>query len=124
MLNPNEVYQRNQVTTARPEELTLMLYNGGIKFLYQAKAAIGKNDFSKANTLIIRTQDILSELMVTMNMDYEISNSLLTLYDYMKRRLIEANITKDPEILTEIEGMLKEIRTAWSEAMKAAKTQS
>jgi flagellar secretion chaperone FliS len=118
MINPNEIYQRNQVLTARTEELTLLLYNGGVKFLNQAKLAIENKDPAKAHTFIMRTQDIITELMVTLNMDIEISQSLYSLYDYMKQRLIEANITKDSEILKEIEGMFQELKTSWQQAMK------
>jgi flagellar secretion chaperone FliS len=119
MINPNEIYQRNQVLTARSEELTLLLFNGGVKFLNQAKLAIEKKDPAKAHTSIMKAQDILSELMVTLNMDVELSNSLYSLYDYMKQRLIEANITKDIEILKEIEGMFQELKTTWVQAMKS-----
>lgn len=122
MLNPNEIYQRNQVTTARPEELTLMLYNGGIKFLQQARIAIDKKDIAKAHSHITRVQDIVTELMVTLNMDYEISKTLLPLYEYMKRRLVEANMGKDQEIISEVEGMFQELRTAWAQAVKQAKS--
>ncbi|MFF2448100.1 flagellar export chaperone FliS [Neobacillus sp. NPDC058068] len=122
MLNPQEVYQRNQVTTARPEELTLMLYNGAIKFLHQAKLAIEKKDIPKANSSLVKTQDILTELMTTLNMDYEISNSLLSLYEYMKSKLITANINKDIAMIVEIENMLIELKNTWSQAMKQGKS--
>jgi flagellar secretion chaperone FliS len=118
MVNPYEVYQKNQVSTAKPEELTLMLYNGGIKFLQQSKMAIESKDLEKANSLIMKTQDIITELMVTLNMDYEISTSLLSLYEYMKERLIEANMKKDIELLDEVIEMLQELRTTWQQAMK------
>jgi flagellar secretion chaperone FliS len=118
MVNPYEVYQKNQVSTAKPEELTLMLYNGGIKFLQQAKMAIEKNDIAKANSLILKTQEIITELMITLNMDYEVSTSLYNLYEYMKQRLIEANMKKDLNILEEVVGMLQELRTTWQQAMK------
>jgi flagellar secretion chaperone FliS len=122
MINPNEVYLRNQVTTAKPEELTLMLYNGGIKFLHQAKLAIEKKELPKAHAAIMKTQDIISELMSTLDMEYEISNSLLSLYDYMMRRLIEANLSKDISIIDEIENMLIELKNTWAQVMKVGKT--
>jgi flagellar secretion chaperone FliS len=122
MVNPNEVYQRNQVSTAKPEDLTLMLYNGGIKFIHQAKLAIEKKDQPKAHTLIMKTQDIVTELMVTLNMDYEISHSLYSLYEYMKQKLVEANVSKNPQVLDEVESMLVELRNTWSEAMKTMRT--
>jgi flagellar secretion chaperone FliS len=118
MVNPYEVYQKNQVSTAKPEELTLMLYNGAIKFLQQSKMAIESKDLAKANSLIMKTQDIVTELLVTLNMDYEISNSLAALYEYMKQKLIEANMKKDIETLDEVIGMLQELRTTWQQAMK------
>lgn len=121
VVNPNEVYQRNQITTARPEELTMMLYNGALRFVLQAKVAIEKQDLAKAHSLMIRTQEIMTELMLTLNPDYEISESLLNLYDYMKRRLIDANIQKDIAILEEIENMIVELKTTWGQAMKLAK---
>jgi flagellar secretion chaperone FliS len=119
MVNPYEVYQKNQVTTAKPEELTLMLYNGAIKFLQQAKLAMENKDVPKANSLILKTQDIITELMVTLNRDYEISNSLYALYEYMKQRLIEGNMKKDIALIEEVIGMLQEIRTTWQQAMKS-----
>jgi flagellar secretion chaperone FliS len=118
MVNPYEVYQKNQVTTAKPAELTLMLYNGAIKFLQQAKLAIENKDLEKANTSIIRTQDIITELIVTLNHDYEISQNLLSLYEYMKQRLLEANFKKDLEIIGEVETMLKELKITWQQAIK------
>ncbi|WP_284036431.1 flagellar export chaperone FliS [Neobacillus sp. 114] len=121
MLNPNEVYQRNQVTTARPEELTLMLYNGGLKFIQHAKRAIDTKDFPKAHTFIMKAQDIITELLVTLNMEYEISHSLQSLYEFMKRKLIEANMAKDAEILDEVQNMLVELKNTWAEAMKITK---
>jgi flagellar secretion chaperone FliS len=121
MVNANEVYQNNQVTTAKPEELTLMLYNGGLRFLRQAQIAIEKKDLPKAHTFIIKTQDIVTELMVTLNMEYEISHSLLSLYEYMKRKLIEANLSKDLVILVEVQDMLLELKNTWTEAMKKVK---
>lgn len=122
MQNPQEVYLRNQVNTARPEDLTLMLYNGAIKFLNQAKMAIEKKDIPKANSSLVKTQDIITELMTTLNMDYEISKSLVSLYDYMKNRLIEANIAKDVAAIVEIESMLLELRNTWATAMKQGKS--
>jgi flagellar protein FliS len=119
--NPYQAYQQNQVNTAMPGELTLMLYNGMIKFLKQAKIAVENKDIPESNRLIQRAQDIVVELMVTLNMDYEISKELLPLYDYMKRRLIEANMTKDAAILAEIEEMAVSLRETWSQAVKLAK---
>ena len=116
--NPYQQYQQNAVTSASPGELTLSLYNGKIKFTKQAILAIDKGDIETANHTIIRTQEIISYLMDTLNNDYEISNNLSSLYDYMNRRLTEANIKKDKAILEEVLGLIEELRDTWGEALK------
>ncbi|MCL2356660.1 MAG: flagellar export chaperone FliS [Defluviitaleaceae bacterium] len=112
---------QKQVETASKEELTLMLYEGGIKFLNQAVIAVEKNDVVKANNLIQRVEDIVREFQITLNHDYEVSKHLNLLYDYMYNRLVEANLQKDVEILNEVLGMFREMRDTWKEAMKLAK---
>lgn len=125
MLNKaQDVYQQNQVQTASPEELTLMLYNGLVKYLRLAKNAIEASDMQKAHTHMLRAQDIITEFMVTLNMEYEISQQLMLLYDFMKQQVIEANLNKDAGRLTEVEGMAMELRETWVQAMKHAKIQS
>lgn len=116
--NPYQKYQKQAVTTARPEELTLMLYSGLVKYIRLSKQALDHNQFEEAHRNNLRAQDILSELMVTLKPEYEISNSLLPLYDYMKTRLIEANVKKNHELLQEVEGFAVELVESWTEAMK------
>lgn len=118
MMNPYQVYKNQSVMLAPPEELTLMLYNGCVKFIGQAEIAIHNRDIPKANEYIQRAQDILEELMSTLDMSYEISKSLMSLYDYMIRRLIDANIAKDTGILEEVLNLVTELRDTWAEAMK------
>ncbi len=81
-------YRENSVYTASPEELTLMLYNGLIKFIMKAQNAISKKDIEGANENILRAQDIVSELMSTLDKKYEIANNLEMLYDFMLRSLL------------------------------------
>jgi flagellar secretion chaperone FliS len=119
--NPYQAYQNNQVLFAKGEELTLLLYKGAIKFIEQAKLALEKNDLPRVNNRIIKAQNIISELMVTLNMDIEISKSLLLLYDYIKQRLIDANLKKDADILNEVQGMLAELLGTWAEAIKVVR---
>ncbi|MCX8130718.1 MAG: flagellar export chaperone FliS [Clostridia bacterium] len=116
-------YKENSVYTATPEELTLMLYNGLVKFILQAQAAVDEKDIAKANNGIIRAQDIIIEFQATLDMKYEISKNLALLYDYMHRRLIDANMKKDRAILEEVLGLAKELRDTWAQAMKIAKQQ-
>ncbi|MCY9665096.1 flagellar export chaperone FliS [Paenibacillus alginolyticus] len=116
-------YKQNQVETAPSEELTLMLYNGAITFVKRAKQAIEKKDFNFAHQHNIRVQDIVDELIITLDRKYPISEQLLSLYDYMKRRLIEANISKDTAILDEVESFFVEFRDTWKQAMTLARSQ-
>lgn len=119
--NAAQTYQNNQVTTATPAELTLMLYNGAIKFIKQAKAAIEEKKPDKAHEYCIRVQDILNELICTVNRDIPISEQFLIMYEYMLRRMVEANVKKDVTILDEVEDYFTQFRDAWKEAMALAK---
>lgn len=114
-------YKENSINTATPEELTLMLYNGLVKFLMQAQSAIDTNNLEKSNNSIIRSQAIIKEFQATLDMNYEVSENLDKLYDYMYRRLVEANIKKDSGIIEEILGYSRELRDTWAKAMKIAK---
>ncbi|WP_026580990.1 flagellar export chaperone FliS [Bacillus sp. J33] len=116
--NPYQSYQQNSVNTASPGELTLMLYNGCLKFIHQAKKAIADKNIEAKNTNIQKAQNIIQELMVTLNMDLEISQNMMSLYDYMNRRLIEANIKNDTVILDDVEGLVTEFRNTWKEVIQ------
>jgi len=105
------------VYTASPEELTLMLYNGLVKFLMQAQMALMIKTL-KGKQSIIRAQDIISEFRCTLDMKYDIAHQLDLLYDYMYRRLVDANIKKDGAIVEEVLGFAKELRDTWEQAMK------
>ncbi|ACJ34924.1 flagellar export chaperone FliS [Anoxybacillus flavithermus] len=118
MNNPYQSYQTNAVQTASPGELTLMLYNGCLKFIAQAKKAIEEKDIEARHTNLLKAQKIIQELMVTLNMEYEVAKSMMTMYDYMYRRLVEANIKSDIAILEEVEGYVKEFRDTWKEVIQ------
>lgn len=123
MTNPYKQYQQNVVNTSTPQELTLMLYNGLIKFLKLSVQSIEENNAEKANNNIGRAQDILEEFMSTLNMDYDISNNLYSLYDFMYKHLVEANIKKDKTMVEDVIGFAEELRDTWAQAMKLAKGQ-
>ncbi|WP_339175273.1 flagellar export chaperone FliS [Solibacillus sp. FSL R5-0691] len=116
-------YKQNSVTTASPGELTLMLYNGCLKFLTRAKKAIEEKNIEEKNTNIQKAQAIISELMSTLNKDLEVSKQMIPLYDYMNRRLMEANINNDSTIITEVEGLVTEFRDTWKEVIKITRQQ-
>lgn len=123
-MTPNNAYnqyKQNLVYTSSPEELTLMLYNGLIKFIMRAQNAITERNIEKAANSIVRSQDIVLHFRETLDMKYELSQGLDVLYEYMYRRLVEANIRKDQEILGEILDMAKELRDTWAQAIKLAK---
>ncbi|MDR1560596.1 MAG: flagellar export chaperone FliS [Clostridiales bacterium] len=119
--NPYSKVADNAIFTASREELTLMLYDGALKFINQAIDATDAKDMQKANGLIMRVEDIIREFQITLDYTYELSNQLNSLYDYMHRRLIEANMSKDVGILTEVRDMLREFRDMWKEAIVTAK---
>lgn len=119
--NSVQAYQSNAVTTASPAELTLMLYNGAIKFLKQSRLAIEAKQFEKAHQSLIRVQDILNELIFTLDRSYPISEQFLVLYDYMLRRTVEANVKKDSAIIDEVEEFFSQFRDTWKEAMVLSK---
>ncbi len=112
-------YKNNKVMSASGPELTLMLYDGAIKFLNIADFAIEKNDIQKAHDNIIKTERIIDYLRNTLDMKYPVAQDFENMYSYINRRLIEANMTKDREIVTEINQHMHAIRDNWVEVMKA-----
>ena len=121
--NPYKSYQQNSVNTASPGELTLMLYNGCIKFIKLAKKAITDKNVEEKNTNLIKAQNIIHEFMVTLNMDVKVSSELMVMYDYINRRLVEANVNGDPAILEEVEGLVTELRDTWKQVIQMNRKQ-
>lgn len=113
-----KTYQQNSILTATPGELTLMLYNGCIKFIRQAKIAITEKNIEDKNKYLQKAQDIIRELMVTLDQKQQVAQSMMQMYDYMNRRLIEANIKNDLEILNEVEGLVTEFRDTWKQVIE------
>lgn len=114
-------YQRQQVMTASPEELTLMLYNGAIRFVTEAVQGVENNEMEKAHRACMRAQNIVYELMITTNTDYEIGKSWVALDEYIIHCLTQGNVKKDKELLEQAKAMLIEFRNVWVEAMKIAR---
>lgn len=121
--NPYAKYSNNAIFTASKEELTLMLYEGALKFSNQALVAINNKDYSKANDLLKRTQDIIQEFQITLKDEYDISKNFRQMYDYIFSLLVQANITKKPEPLEEARDLIRTFRDTWKEAMKLARQQ-
>ncbi len=116
-LQKYQQYKRTTVETAPPGQLLLMLYNGCIKNIENAQRAISEKNPGQAHEHIVKAQDIVIELMATLNMDYDISQRLLSVYDYIYNQMVEANIRKDLELLEEIQGFLSDLRDTWQDAI-------
>ena len=123
MVNAAEAYKRQQVLTATPEALTLMLYNGALRFMTEGREAIEKKDYEEANNSLQKAQNIITEFRVTLNMEYEISHQLLPLYNYVYDRLVEAKMKSDLAQLDEAKNIITELRDAWAQAMKKARAE-
>lgn len=121
MVNAAEAYKRQQVLTATPEALTLMLYNGCLKFIDEGMKALEKKDYEATNTALQKAENIISEFRITLNMDYEISHQLFPLYNYVYDRLVEGNLKSDMKQIEEAKGIITELRDAWVLAMKKAR---
>ncbi|MCR5627520.1 MAG: flagellar export chaperone FliS [Lachnospiraceae bacterium] len=113
-------YQRNKILTASPAELTLMLYEGGIKFTNMAIHAVEEKDYESANANIKKVERVIGEFKVTLDHKYEVAKDFDRIYDYLLERLLDASISKDKVILEEIAEHLRSMRDNWKEVMKAA----
>jgi len=116
-----EAYKRQQVMTATPEALTLMLYNGSLRFMTEGIEALEKKDYEQANTSLQKAQKIITEFRVTLKMEYDISKQLLPLYNYVYDCLVEGNLKSNPSKIEEAKGIITELRDAWAQAMKEAR---
>ena len=114
-------YKQSSVSTATPEELTLMLYDGAIKFMNIGKHGIENKDIERSHAGLIRAQDIINELNHSLNMDYDISKELRDLYEFVLSRLVDANIRKDIGPIDEALGIVHEMRETWKEVMHQVK---
>lgn len=116
--NAYSQYNNNKIMTASPAELTLMLYEGAIKFCNIAEVAIEQKDVKKAHANIVKVQKIVDYLRQTLDMKYEVAQDYERIYLYLGQRLIEANIKKDKSILEEVNMHLHSVRDTWKEVMR------
>lgn len=114
-------YLERKVMTSTPQELTLMLYEGAVKFIKQAQVYNSQKNIEKTSNAILRAHAIYTELSSTLDMDYEISKELEALYDYMLSGLTRANLKKDGKMLEELLYLAEDFCDMWRDAMKAAK---
>ena len=127
MMNNNNAqftYQATRISTATKEQLLLITYDIGIKACRTAEIALsGKNgkspDYDLANKEIIRAQEVIRELMVTLNKDKagEMGDKLMQLYEYMYQQLVDANMKKETENIKAVREMLEELKATWENAL-------
>lgn len=111
-------YQRNAIQTASPAKLTLMLFDGAIKFSNIAIEGIEEGNIEKAHNNIIKVQNIIVEFRATLDFKYPVAQEFDKVYDYIYRRLVEANMKKDKEIMEEALRHIRTMRDTWKEVMK------
>ena len=116
--NPYAQYNNSKILTASPAELTLMLYDGAIKFCNIAIMGIEQKDVEKAHTNIVKVQRIIDEFRSTLDHKYSVAEDFDRVYVYILQRLFEANIKKDKEILEEVLVHLRSMRDTWKEVMQ------
>ena len=121
-LNAAQLYRNNAIQTASPAKLILMLYDGAIKFCNIAMEGLKEKDVQKANTNIIKAERVISELRGSLDFKYEVAKDFDLVYDYIYRKLIEANIHKDLDALEEALKYTREMRETWAEVMRLTNT--
>ncbi|NLL36225.1 MAG: flagellar export chaperone FliS [Fretibacterium sp.] len=121
--NVQSAYQATQISTATKEQLLLITYDIGIRSCRIAEAALDTDpktqDLALANQEILRAQEVIRELMVTLNTNKggEMAQGLMRLYDYMYQLLIEANVKKEPGNVTIVREMMEDLKSTWEEAL-------
>ena len=120
--NPYNAYKQNTVKMASKEQLLLMLVDGAVKYTKIARLAIERKDIARAHTEPVRVQDIFTELMVTLDRNAgQAYEDLFRVYEYIKSRLVQANIKKDVAIIDEVLPLIENVRDTWYEVSKKAK---
>lgn len=115
-----QAYQTNSVQTASPQELSLMLYNGCLKFIKLSKKAFDEKNIEAKNTNLTKAQAIINQFRITLDMDVELSKDLDALYEFINEQLVKANIQNNLEALQVAEDMVLELRDTWKQMMKQA----
>lgn len=122
MTNNNRyaAYEKNRIMTASPAELTLMLYEGAVKFCNIAIMAVEKNEIEKAHINIRKVEDIITEFQATLDHKYPVAKEFEKVYAYLQQRLMDANMKKDKDILEEVLMHIRTMRDTWKEVMQKA----
>ncbi|SHL50176.1 flagellar protein FliS [Anaerocolumna jejuensis DSM 15929] len=119
--NAATAYQNNKINTATPAELTLMLYEGMIKFCNIAIMALDEENYERVNTNILKTEKILNHLRSTLEYKYPVAKDFENIYQYIYDQLVLANVHKDKELLEEMTEEIRGMRDTWKEVIKSTK---
>ena len=120
--NRLDAYKETHIKTASGGKLILMIYNEAVRQLDTALESVESNKLENASNSIIKTQDLITELIVSLDFEKggEIANSLFSLYMFFNKQLMEANINKDVDIIKNIKTYLVDLKSAWTQAVAAA----
>lgn len=120
--NPYNAYKQNTVNMASKEQLLLMLVDGAVKYTKIARLAMERKDIERAHKELVRVQDIFTELMATLDRSAgEMAENLFNLYDFIKSKLVQANLKKDIALIDEVLPFIEDVRDMWHEVNKKAK---
>lgn len=111
-------YMETSIQTMTPNQLLIMLYDGAIRFTRKGVEAVKQKNYQEANNSFLRVQEIINELVVSLDHSYPISKDLIQLYDYFLRRIVEANMKKDIQPAVEVLSHLLELKESWIQASK------
>ena len=113
-------YQTNNITTATPEKIMIMLFDGAVQFLQKAKIAIDEKNLQERSTNIESARKIIRELMRTIDLENgnDVSKSLFRLYNRMAMKLIKANVSKNVHLIDEVIEDLTNIRWGFQKAIE------
>ena len=118
VMNAYAQYNNSKILTASPAELVLMLYEGAVKFCNIAIMGIEQNDVQKAHDNIVKVERIVDHFRATLDMKYPVAKDFDRIYVYLQKRLLEANVSKDKDILEEVAEHLRSMRDTWKEVMR------
>ena len=118
--NAAKTYGANRIATSTPAELTLMLYDGAVKFCNIAVASLEKRDYENTNINIQKSRNIIVELNTTLNHKYAVAEDFQRMYDYIYALLVEANMKKDMELLQRALDEIRGMRDVWKDVMAKA----
>lgn len=119
--NAAAAYQNSKIQTASGADLTLMLYEGAIKFCNIAMAAFEKNDIQGINTNIQKAERVILELQATLDRKYPVAENFDNVYKYIQGKLFQANVKKDKQYLEEALVEIRDMRDIWKQVMIKAR---